>query len=176
MRRLLLALGCLALFPTSVVTSAEAQSRAYGCGNGNITEAYGHDNVVVHDSRDKRDHTIKFAVVGTEMARPDGCHLTFQSAVIVTKAPADPFPYAEGPPMDGATLKLRIWICGTRHPEYDVSYVAGSTNDAKSPPTRDVNYGKNCWPQADNYGSEAHAQAWTPTQSVSSYASTPPPQ
>src|SRR5205807_9395147 len=106
------------------------------------------------DSRYNPNHAILFPITfpprrSSDLARPDGCHLTFQSAVIVTKAPADPFPYAEGPPMDGATLKLRIWVCGTRHPEYDISYTSGATNDAKHAPTRDVNYGKSCWPQAD---------------------------
>jgi hypothetical protein len=96
--------------------------------------------------------------------------------VLVTTAPAGPLSYAQGPPFEGATLKLRIWVCGIRHPEYDISYVSGSTNDAKSPPTRDVSYGRNCWPQADNDGSEAHAQAWNPPHSVSSYASMPPAQ
>jgi hypothetical protein len=177
MRRLLLGLGCLALCPASVVTSADAQMRsAYGCPDGSTITAFSHDPVVVHDSRDNHDHTVLFAVIGTVTQHPDGCHLVFQSAVLVTTAPADPLPYAKGPPVDGATLKLRVWVCGIRHPEYDVSYVSGSTNDAKSPPTRDVNYGRTCWPQADNYGSEAHAQAWTPAHSVSSYASMPPPQ
>jgi hypothetical protein len=149
---------------------------AFPCAGGTVTHEFSHNPPIVHDSRDNHDHTVEFAVVGTEAERPDGCHLVFQSEVMVTKAPADPFAYAEGPPFDGATLKLRVWVCGTRRPEYDISYVSGSTNDATSPPTREVNYGRNCWPQADNYGTEAHAQAWTPTHTVSSYATMPPAQ
>jgi hypothetical protein len=175
MRRLLIVLGCAALFPTPTLTSAAARSSTYMCTGGGDDQHFAAP-VDVHDPRDNRNHSIVFEVIDTATPRPDGCHHVFRSRVFVATPASDnnglpPIDADNGPPFDGATLKLRVWVCGARHPEFDISYVSGSSNDATSPPTRDLNYG-NCDPQGDNYGSEAHAQAWTPKHSVSSYATT----
>lgn len=174
MRRQLIAFGCMALFPAALPASASANSKAYVCESGTSALHYGYADV--HDPRDNRNHTITFEIMDSRTPRPDGCHHVFQQEVFVATPAADNHGYPpidpdNGPPFDGATLKLRVWVCGARHPEYDVSFASGSSNDAKSPPTRDLNYGS-CDPQADNYGSEAHANAWTPKHSVSGYVTT----
>jgi hypothetical protein len=171
MKRVLVGLGFTALLTSTTLTSVGARSateaNCFDAGGGGQREGYG--SAQVHDARDKQDHMITFELTDTPTAHPDGCHHQYQAEVFVSDNRSGiPFLPDNGPPFDGARLNIRVWICGVRHPEDDISTVVGSSNDARSQATRELNYGHSCSRQVDNYRSEAHSASWTPN-SVSAY-------